>query len=224
MRMGSVTIGTRVLLAAKAAASKALDRLADPRESLDYTYQRQAERLADLRRRAAEATAGAPREAPRPEQAELATACARLEVRVEASRVRRETGEVAPVAAEARTRLGEAWSGLTTQAGNAAKGETASQQQHHWLARLRSGITGLAECGGRLDRHVGTLRGLRAELAAQARQALEDGREDLAREAVARGTGIDRQLAELVAQRDSWHAEAARFTAAYERLRREAGS
>ena len=56
----------------------------------------------------------------------------------------------------------------------------------------------------------------------QARQALEDGREDLAREALARGAVIDRQLAELVAQRDCWQAEADRFTAACERLTREA--
>ena len=68
----------------------------------------------------------------------------------------------------------------------------------------------------------GTLRPLRAELMGQARQALEDGREDLAREALARGAVIDRQLAELVAQRDCWQAEADRFTAACERLTREA--
>jgi phage shock protein A len=62
---------------------------------------------------------------------------------------------------------------------------------------------------------------MRPELAGQARQALEDGREDLAREALTRGADIDRQLAELVAQRDSWPAEAERFTAAYERLTRD---
>ena len=39
---------------------------------------------------------------------------------------------------------------------------------------------------------------------------------------MARGAGIARQLAELVAQRDSWQAEAERFTAAHERLTREA--
>lgn len=221
--MGSMGIGSRVLLATKAAASRALDRLADPRESSDYTCQRQAEQLTNLRRRTAEAAAGAPQEVPRSEQAELAAACARLEVTVEASRVRLEAGEVASDAAAARNRLGQAWSGLSAQPGNAGKGETASQRQRHVLAQLRSGITGLAGCGRRLEEHIGTLRRLRAELADQARQALEDGREDLAREAVARGAGIDRQLAKLVAQRGSWQAEAARFTAAYERLSKEAG-
>lgn len=47
-------MGSRVLLAAKAAVSKAVDRMADPRESLDHTYQRQAEQLARLQRRVAE--------------------------------------------------------------------------------------------------------------------------------------------------------------------------
>jgi phage shock protein A len=216
-----MSIGSRVLIAAKAAASQALDRMADPRESLDHTYQRQAEQLTKLQRRVAEVAPGAPQEGPGSEQARLARACARLEVRVEGSRVRKETREAASDAGQELKRLGEAWSGLSAETGNAGKAATAGQRQRHLLAQLRSGITGLAECRGRLDRHIGTLRRMRPELAGQARQALEDGREDLAREALTRGAGIDRQLAELVAQRDSWQAEAERFTAAYERLTRE---
>jgi phage shock protein A len=213
-----MSFGSRVLLAAKAMVSKALDRMADPRESLDHTYRRQAEQLARLQRRVAEAAAGAPPEVSRSEQARLARACARLEVTVKASRVRKEAGEAASDAAEARNRLGEAWSSLSAETGNAG---TAGQRQRRLLAQLRRGISRLAECRGRLDRHIGTLRRLRAELTGQARQALEDGREDLAREAVARGAVLDRQLAELVAQRDCWQAEADRFTAACERLTRE---
>jgi phage shock protein A len=212
-----MSFGSRVLLAAKAAVSKAVDRLADPRESLDHTYQRQAEQLARLRRRVAEGAAGAQQEGLGSEQARLARACARLEVRVEASRVRKEAREAASDAAEARDRLGDAWSGLSAETGNTG---TAGQRQR-LLAQLRRGITGLAECQGRLDRHIGTLRRLRAELTGQARQALQDGREDLVREAEARGAVLDRQLAELVAQRDCWQAEADRFTAACERLRGE---
>jgi phage shock protein A len=219
-----VSIGSRVLLAAKAAAGKALDRLADPRENPDYTYQRQAEQLTRLRRRVAEAGVGTPQDAPQSEQAKLAAACARFEVRVEASRVRKEAGEVASEAAEARNRLGQAWSGLTAPAGHTEQGATVGQRRRRLLAQVRSGIIALTECAGRLDPHIGTLRRLRAGLTGQARQALEDRREDLAREALARGAGIDRQLAELVAQRDSWQAEAVRFTAACERLRGEAGA
>jgi phage shock protein A len=214
-----MSFGSRVLLAAQAAVSKAVDRMADPRESLDHTYQRQAEQLARLQRRVAEAAAGAPQEGLGSEQARLARACARLEVRVEASRVRKEAREAAADAAAARDRIGDAWSGLSAEAGTAG---TAGQRQR-LLAQLRCGITGLVECRGRLDRHIGTLRGVRAELTGQARQALQDGREDLAREAAARGAMLDCQLAELVAQRDCWQAEADRFTAACERLTGEAG-
>ena len=159
-----MSFGSRALLATKAAASKALDRTADPRESLDHTYQRQAEQLTKLQRRAAEAAAGAPQEVSRSEQARLATACARLEVTVEASRVRKETGEAASDAAEVLKKLGEAWSGLSAETGDAG---TAGQRQRRLLAQLRCGMTGLAECRGRLDRHIGTLGRLRAELRAR---------------------------------------------------------
>jgi phage shock protein A len=211
-----MSIGSRVLLAAKAAVSKALDGMADPRESLDRVYQRQAEQLTRLQRRVAEVAAGAQQDVPGSEHAMLTAACARLEVRVTASRVRKEAGEAASDAAAARDRLGDARSGLSAETGE------AGQRQRRLLAQLRCGITDLAECRARLDRHIGTLRGLRAKLMGQARQALAGGREDLAREASARGAMIDRQLAELVAQRDSWQAEAERFTAACERLTREA--
>jgi hypothetical protein len=52
-------------------------------------------------------------------------------------------------------------------------------------------------CRERLDRQIGTLRGLRAQLE-------EPAREDLAREAAARRGMIDRLLSELVAQRDGY--------------------
>ena len=52
-------------------------------------------------------------------------------------------------------------------------------------------------CRERLDRQIGTLRRLRAQLE-------EPAREDLAREAAARRGMIDRLLSELVAQRDGY--------------------
>jgi hypothetical protein len=52
-------------------------------------------------------------------------------------------------------------------------------------------------CRERLDRQIGTLRRLRAQLE-------EPAREDLAREAAARRGVIDRLLSELVAQRDGY--------------------
>ena len=57
-------------------------------------------------------------------------------------------------------------------------------------------------CRERLDRQIGTLRRLRAQLDEPAREDL--AREDLAQEAAARRGIIDRLLSELVAQRDGY--------------------
>jgi chromosome segregation ATPase len=170
--------------------AKVLDWVADPRERLDYTYRRQAALLTRM------------------QQGE---ARARLEVRVELSRVRLEARAAAEAAAEALSRLGDVRSRLT-----AGMGEAGTRGQ--LLTQLRSGIADLDACRGRLDRQLGTLRRLAAELEGQASRALEGGREDLAREAVARRAGIGRLLSDLAAQRDSWQAEVDRFTAIYEQL------
>ena len=178
--------------------AKVLDWVADPRERLDYTYQRQVALLTNLQRGAAGADAG-----------RLGVARARLEVRVEVSRVRLETRETADEADNALGRLDDVWSRLS-----ARTGEPGTRRQ--LLTQLRSGIADLDACRGRLDRQLGTLRRLEAELEGQASQALEGGREDLASEAVARQAGIGRLLSDLAAQRDSWQAEADRFTAIYD--------
>jgi phage shock protein A len=178
--------------------AKVLDWVADPRERLDYTYQRQVALLTNLQRGAARADAE-----------RLGVARARLEVRVEVSRVRLETRETADEADNALGRLDDVWSRLS-----ARTGEPGTRRQ--LLTQLRSGIADLDACRGRLDRQVGTLRRLEAELEGQASQALEGGREDLASEAVARQAGIGCLLSDLAAQRDSWQAEADRFTASYD--------
>lgn len=170
--------------------AKVLDWVADPRERLDYTYRRQVELLTRL------------------QQGE---ARARLEVRVELSRVRLEAREAAEEAAEALSRLGDVWSRLS-----AGTSEPGTRGQ--LLTQLGPGISDLDACRERLDRQLGTLRRLAAELARQASRALEGGREDLVREAVARRAGIGRLLSDLAAQRDSWQAEVGRFTAIYEQL------
>jgi len=184
--------------------AKVLDWVADPRESPDSTYQRQVALLTKLQRGA---------EGADPER--LGVARARLEVRVELSRVRLEARETADQAAEALSRLGDVWSRLSAGTGEArATGQVGGRRQ--LLTQLRSGIDDLDACRGRLDRQLGTLRRLQDELDGQASRALEGGREDLAREAAARRAGIGRLLSDLAARRDSWQAEADRYTAIYE--------
>lgn len=172
--------------------------MADPRESLDYTYQRQVALLTKLDQGAAGSD---------PER--LSAARARFEVTVEVSRVRLEARQAVGEAAEALSRLGDVWSRIS-----ARTGEPGTRGQ--LLAQLRSRISDLDACRGRLDRQLGTLRRVEAELERQASQALEGGREDLAREAAARRAGIGRLLSDLAAQRDSWQAGVDRFTASYD--------
>ncbi|MGH3151671.1 MAG: hypothetical protein ACRDOB_13235 [Streptosporangiaceae bacterium] len=103
--------------------------MADPRESLEHTYQRQAELLTQLQRGTAE-----------PDGDRLGVARARLEVRVELSRVRLETRATAGAAAGALSRLGDVRSGLSA----GAAGEAGTRRQ--LLTRLRSGIDDLDAC------------------------------------------------------------------------------
>jgi hypothetical protein len=178
--------------------TKALDWVADPRESLDHTYRRQVALLTKLQRDAAGADAE-----------RLGAARARLEVTVEFSRVRLEARETAGQAAEALSRLGDVWSRLSAWTGQAG---TRGQL----LTQLGSGISDLDACRERLDGLMGTLRRLQAAVGRQASQAIEAGREDLAREAAARQAGIGGQLSDLAAQRDAWRAEVDRFRASYD--------
>ena len=198
-------IGSRVLLA------RVLGWLADPREGLEHSYRRQVERLAKMQPA---------------EQEGLNVARARLGITVELSRVRLEARETTREAAAAGGRLDDAWSRLSAASGGAGSGGAGSGgagARRRLVSQLRSDITVLAGCRGRLDRQTGTLRRLQGELDGQASRALESGREDLACEATARQSAIGRQLAELAAWRDSWQAEVDRFTAAYERLTADPG-
>lgn len=169
---------------------KALDWVADPRESLDYTYRRQVALLTRLQ----------PGEAR-----------ARLEVTLELTRVRLEARQATEEATEALSRLGDVRSILP-----AGIGEPGARRQ--LLTQLRSGISDLDACRGRLAQQLSILRRLQAELAGQASRALEGGREDLARQAAVRRAGIGRLLSDLAAQCDAWQAEADRCTAICEQL------
>ena len=53
-----MSVMKRVSMIFKAKANKALDRMEDPRETLDYSYQRQLEMLTQVRRGVAEIAGG----------------------------------------------------------------------------------------------------------------------------------------------------------------------
>lgn len=123
-------LGQRIALVFKAKASKALDRAEDPREVLDYSYQRQLEMLAQVRR----------------------------------------------------------------------------------------GLADVATSRRRIDMQYGQLETSSEKLRTQAAEALQLGREDLAREALSRRMTVTSQLDSLAAQRESLRVEEDKLTLASQRL------
>jgi phage shock protein A len=160
----------RISMIFRAKASKALDRAEDPRETLDYSYQRQVEMLAKVRRGVADVATSRKRvelqlnqlqaqSAKLTDQAQkalgvgredlarealtrksaitaqasdltaqhaqlqgeeekLTLASQRLQAKVEAFRTRKETIKATYTAAEAQTRINEAFSGISEEMGD----------------------------------------------------------------------------------------------------------
>ena len=162
-----MTISGRLTMLIKAEASKVLDRAEDPRETLDYSYQKQLELLQQVRRgvadvatsrnrlelqaeqlassadklqqQAAQAVSGGRENLAREaltrrfatleqladlgrqhaslqaQETKLALSGQRLQAKVEAFRTRKETIKATYTAAEAQTKMGEAFSGISEE-------------------------------------------------------------------------------------------------------------
>jgi phage shock protein A len=169
-RLARVGLMKRVSLVFQAKANKALDRIEDPRETLDYSYERQLEMLQKVRRSLVDVAAArkrlemqgralqdkatklfeqgrravalgrddlarealSRRAAIEPdlnglktqhdqltaEEARLTEAARRLSAQVEAFRTRKETIKATYTAAEARTSVNEAVSGISEEMGD----------------------------------------------------------------------------------------------------------
>ena len=100
----------------KAKASKALDKAEDPRETLDYSYQRMLEQLTQVRRGVADVATS--RKRLELQAAQLTQASQRLQARVESFRTRKETIKATYTAAQATTKVNEAVSGISEEMGD----------------------------------------------------------------------------------------------------------
>ena len=188
-------------------ANKALDRAEDPRETLDYSYQKQLELLQKVRRGVADVATSRKRlelqmnglqqqsdklqgqgrqalaagredlarealtrrsglqqqltdlqtqyAALQGEEEKLTLASQRLQAKVDAFRTRKETIKATYTAAEAQTRIGEAFSGISEEMGDVglaiqrAEDKTASMQ-------ARAGAIDELMASGALDDPTGT--------------------------------------------------------------------
>lgn len=225
----------RISMIFRAKADKALDRMEDPRETLDYSYQRQLELLQKVRRGVADVATSRKRvelqankmsgeverltlaaqralEAGREdlarealsrkaglvqqladlqaqhaqlqaEEEKLVQASSRLQAKVDAFRTRKETIKATYSAAEAQTRINEAFSGISEEMGDVGM---AIQRAEDKTAQLQARASAVDEllASGALDDPSGLAK------------------DDITREldALAAGSGVETELAAMKAQ------------------------
>src|SRR5215471_5489907 len=201
-----MSVMKRVSLIFRAKANRALDRMEDPRETLDYSYQQQVEMLTRVRRGVADVATSRKRvelqmnslqkEVTRREnqardalgkgredlaraalqnkaslqgqlndlqvqysqlqeqEEKLTIASQRLQAKVDAFRTRKETIKATYTAAEAQTRINEAFSGISEEMGDVG---LAIQRAEDKTAQMQARAGALDElmASGALEDHVG---------------------------------------------------------------------
>jgi phage shock protein A len=201
-----MSVMKRVSLIFRAKANKALDRMEDPRETLDYSYQQQVEMLTRVRRGVADVATsrkrvelqmnslqkevnrrdGQARDALskgredlaraalqnkaglqgqlsdlqgqyanlQEQEEKLTVASQRLQSKVDAFRTRKETIKATYTAAEAQTRINEAFSGISEEMGDIG---LAIQRAEDKTAQMQARAGAIDEllASGALEDHVG---------------------------------------------------------------------
>src|ERR1700755_1466533 len=92
------------------------------------------------------------------------------------------------------------------------------QRQLDLLAKVRRGVADVATSRKRVELQVKQLNGQSDKLQKQAEQAISVGREDLAREALTRKSGLPNQITDLKAQQTQLQGEEEKLTLAQQRL------
>jgi phage shock protein A len=92
------------------------------------------------------------------------------------------------------------------------------QKQLELLQKVRRGVADVATSRKRLELQLGQLGAQQEKLDGQARAALAAGREDLAREALTRKSGLETQITDLQTQHAQLQAEEERLSLASQRL------
>ena len=98
------------------------------------------------------------------------------------------------------------------------------KQQLELLQKVRRGVADVATSRKRLELQMNQLQQSQNRLDKQARDALSAGREDLAREALTRKSGISTQLADLETQYTNLQGEEEKLTLASQRLQAKVDS
>src|SRR6476660_5354540 len=184
----------------KAKANSALDKAEDPRETLDYSYQKQLELLQKVRRGVADVATSRKRVELQAsqlqsqsaklqvqgqiddlqtqhaqlqgEEEKLTTASQRLQAKVESFRTRKETIKATYTAAEAQTRIGEAFSGISEEMGDVGLAVQRAEDKTQQM-QARAGAVDELIASGALDDASSINRGddISRELEAMSSQA-----------------------------------------------------
>jgi phage shock protein A len=91
-------------------------------------------------------------------------------------------------------------------------------RQQELLSKVRRGVADVATSRKRVEIQLGQLEQQAAKLQGQAEKAIQVGREDLAREALTRKSGLATQISDLKAQHAQLQAEEEKLTLAQQRL------
>ena len=92
------------------------------------------------------------------------------------------------------------------------------QRQLDLLAKVRRGVADVATSRKRVELQVNQLEAQSSKLQGQAEKAISVGREDLAREALTRKSGLTTQISDLKAQHAQLQGEEEKLTLAQQRL------
>jgi phage shock protein A len=204
-----MSVMKRLKMIFSAKASKALDRAEDPRETLDYSYQRQLEMLQKVRRGVADVATSRKRlelqqqqlqqqsdklegqsrqalaagredlarealtrrsglqqqltdlsaqhAALQAEEEKLTLASQRLQAKVDAFRTRKETIKATYTAAEAQTKIGEAFSGISEEMGDVGLAIQRAEDKTQTM-QARAGAIDELLASGALDDPTGTAK------------------------------------------------------------------
>jgi len=92
------------------------------------------------------------------------------------------------------------------------------KKQLEMLQKVRRGVADVATSRKRIEVQMTQLNGQSDKLQQQAQKALDLGREDLAREALTRRSGLSNQISDLQTQHDALQGEEEKLTVAAQRL------
>ena len=98
------------------------------------------------------------------------------------------------------------------------------QKQLELLQKVRRGVADVATSRKRLELQMNQIQQSSSKLEGQAKQAMSQGREDLAREALTRRSGIQQQLTDLQQQHSQLQGEEEKLTLASQRLQAKVDS